>query len=85
VLEEPPGPPTPTQRFARTAAGTVLSAALLGLRDALEGRPDDEAPVIDEWSGEPLHGDRILIRLDPDDPADSIVLIRAPRSVADLY
>jgi hypothetical protein len=75
---------TPTRRFARTAAGTVVSAAMLGLRDALEGRKDDEPAIVEDWSGEPHGPDEILMRLDPDNPADSIVLIRVPRYVSDI-
>lgn len=85
MLEDAPAGATPTQRFARSAAGTLLAAALLGVRDALEGRPEEEPAVIDAWAGEPFGPERILMRLDPDDPADSIVWIRAPRTPADLW
>jgi hypothetical protein len=82
--EQHPGLETPTRRFARTAAGTVVSAAMLGLRDALEGRTDDEPAIVEDWAGEPHDPDEILMRLDPDNPADSIVLIRAPRYVSEI-
>ncbi len=42
-------PPRPVDRFRRTAVGTVVAAGLLGLRDALEGRPErDEVAIVDE-------------------------------------
>ena len=33
--------PRPVDRFRQTTAGTVVAAGLLGLRDALEGRPGE--------------------------------------------
>ncbi|MDQ1532897.1 MAG: hypothetical protein QOF28_658, partial [Actinomycetota bacterium] len=37
MLEDEPAPTRPIDRFARTTAGMVLSASMLGLRDVLEG------------------------------------------------
>ena len=36
----------PVDRFRRTAAGSVLAAGMLGLAEALEGRPERERPAI---------------------------------------
>ncbi|MGZ6994802.1 MAG: hypothetical protein ACXVIM_06290, partial [Acidimicrobiia bacterium] len=33
-------------KFRRTAAGSVVAAGLLGLRDALEGRPEKEETAV---------------------------------------
>ena len=33
----------PIDKFRRTATGTVIAAGLLGLQDALEGRPEDRS------------------------------------------
>jgi hypothetical protein len=63
-------------RFRQTATGTVLAAGLLGLATALEGPRDEEVAVVVEYSGDPPFSDRILMRLDPDSPQDSIVLVR---------
>jgi hypothetical protein len=42
-------PPRPVDRFRKTAAGTVVAAGLLGLRDALEGRPErEEIAIVNE-------------------------------------
>jgi hypothetical protein len=42
-------PPRPVDRFRRTAAGSVIAAGMLGLRDALEGRPKrDEVVIVNE-------------------------------------
>jgi hypothetical protein len=75
VADETTGP-TPIRRFAQTAAGSVFVAALSGLRDALEGRERDEAAIVMEHSGEPPFTEPIVLRLDPDNPADSIAMVR---------
>jgi len=76
MLEEEPAPPRPVDRFARTTAGLVLQASLLGLRDALEGPRDDQPAIVEEWSGTPPTPGAVSMRLDPDNPADSILLVR---------
>jgi hypothetical protein len=49
VHDEEHAPPRPVDRFRQTAAGTVIAAGLLGLRDALEGRPErEEIPIVNE-------------------------------------
>jgi hypothetical protein len=76
VLEDEPAPERPVDRFARTGAGIILQASLLGLRDALEGPRDDEPAIVEEWSGAPPTPGAISMRLDPDLPSDSIILVR---------
>jgi hypothetical protein len=76
MLEEEPAPTRPVDRFARTTAGLVLSASMLGLRDVLEGPRDDRPVIVEERSGEPPVPDGISMRLDPDNAADSIILVR---------
>ncbi|MGH8979073.1 MAG: hypothetical protein ACRDV7_13425 [Acidimicrobiia bacterium] len=68
--------PTGIHKFRRTASGTVLAAGLLGVAQALEGPRDEEVAIVTEFSGEPPFSDPILMRLDPDAPEDSIVLVR---------
>ena len=63
-------------KFKETATGTVLAAGLLGVANALEGPRDEEVAIVQEYSGEPPFSDPILMRLDPDAPEDSIVLVR---------
>ena len=76
MLEDEPAPTRPIDRFARTTAGMVLSASMLGLRDVLEGPRDDEPPIVREWGGEPPEPGAVSMRLDPDNPQDSIILVR---------
>jgi hypothetical protein len=68
--------PAPIERFHRTAIGMSLAAGMLGLRDVLEPPKDETPAIVEEWSaGEPFK-DPILLRLDPDHPEDSIVMVR---------
>jgi len=66
----------PVDKFRATAVGAVFTAGLLGLADALEGKEKDEPAIVVDWSGDPPFSDPILMRLDPDNPQDSIVWIR---------
>jgi len=78
VNDDDPDGPGGIHRFKQTATGTVLAAGLLGLASALDGAHDEEVAVVREYSGDPPFSDPILMRLDPDAPEDSIVLVRRP-------
>jgi hypothetical protein len=59
--------PRPVDRFRHTAAGTVVAAGLLGLRDALEGRPEkEEVTIVSEAPTRPEDGFTLVF--DADDP-----------------
>lgn len=65
----------PVDRFRRTAAGTVVAAGMLGLRDALEGRPEkEEVTIVNEAPSAPPRDLEIV--LDPDHPERSIAVVR---------
>lgn len=69
-------PPRPVDRFRTTAVGTVVAAGLLGLRDALEGRPErEEVAIVSEAPTRPVedHGPQLVI--DPDDPTRITVVL----------
>jgi hypothetical protein len=68
--------PRPIQRFQQSAAGTVFAAGMLGLRDALEGPKKEEVQVVTDWAGDPPFTDPFVLRLDPDHPEDSVVMVR---------
>lgn len=78
-------PPRPIDRFRQSAAGTVVAAGLLGLRDALEGRPEqEEVAIVSEAPDEPVDPAGITLVFDEDDPARvRVVLPRAPKPRAD--
>jgi hypothetical protein len=65
----------PIDKFRKTATGSVLAAGMLGLAEALEGREKEEPAIVVDAGGEPFDPD-IVMRLDPDNPGDSIVMVR---------
>jgi hypothetical protein len=76
----------PIDKFKRSSLGSVVAAGLLGVRDALEGRPEkEEVTIVTEAPEQPARGNIDLI-LDPEHPERSIAIVRraAPESEADL-
>ena len=75
-----PGRPTgssrPIDKFRDTAVGSVLAAGLLGLRDALEPPKKEEIAIVQDYAGDPPFTDPFVLRLDPEHPEDSIVMVR---------
>jgi 4'-phosphopantetheinyl transferase len=75
----------PIDKFRGTAVGSVLAAGLLGLRDALEPAREEEVAIVQNYSGDPPFTEPLVLRLDPEHPEDSIVMVRpwlrdAPRT-----
>jgi hypothetical protein len=68
--------PAPIERFRRTSIGTALAAGMLGLRDVLEPPKDETPAIVEDWAGGEPFSDPIVLRLDPDHPEDSIVMVR---------
>ena len=67
----------PVDRFRRTATGAVVSAGLLGLRDALEGRPEkEEVTIVNEAPAAPPRDLELVIDLDH--PERTVAIVRAP-------
>jgi hypothetical protein len=65
----------PIDRFKRSTAGTVLSAGLLGLRDALEGPPEREEPaIVSEAPTAPPRG-KIEVLIDFERPGHALAII----------
>jgi hypothetical protein len=75
VVEGHAAPP-PIERFHRSAVGTALAAGLMGLRDVLEPPKDETPAIVETWAGREPFTDPMVLRLDPDHPEDSIVMIR---------
>jgi hypothetical protein len=79
--EEPEDPEEewvrPVDKFRRTAAGSVVAAGLLGIRDVIEGRPKKEEPAIVSEAPTAPH-DRIEMVLDPEHPELSVVYLHEP-------
>ncbi|HMG26019.1 MAG TPA: hypothetical protein VKH36_04305 [Acidimicrobiia bacterium] len=75
--EEPISGERPVDRFRRSATGAVVAAGLLGLRDALEGRPEkEEVAIVNEAPGAPPRDLDVVI--DFDHPERSIAVVRRP-------
>lgn len=72
--------PRPVDKFRRTAAGTVIAAGLLGMRDALEGRPEKEEVAIVNDAPEPSPTEGFALVFDEDDPAGLTVVLAPPAS-----
>ncbi len=69
----------PRPRIARSAGGQVLAAAMLGLRDAIEGPKDHTVAIVVDSPGEPHDPDADFdLELDFDHPERSRVVMRAP-------
>lgn len=67
----------PIDKFRQTATGTVIAAGLLGLQDALEGRPEkEEVTIVSEAPTRPV-GD-VDIVIDPDHPERTVAIVRRP-------
>ena len=66
----------PIDKFRNTAVGSVLAAGLMGLRDVLEPEKDEKVAIVQDYKGDPPFEDPIVLRLDPDHPEDSIVMVR---------
>jgi 4'-phosphopantetheinyl transferase len=66
----------PIDKFRGTAVGGVLAAGMLGLRDALEPRKDEEIAIVRDDAGGPPRDDAIELQLDPDHPEESVVRVR---------
>ena len=65
----------PVDRFRRTATGAVVAAGLLGLRDALEGRPEkEEVTIVNEAPAAPPRDLEVVI--DFDHPERSVAVVR---------
>lgn len=69
----------PTRRRPRQREG-ALGAGMLGLRDAIYGHLDDEVAVVVDASGGPPDDDKPELRLDPEHPERSEVVVH-PRTV----
>jgi hypothetical protein len=72
----------PIDKFRRSAAGSVIAAGLLGVRDALEGRPEKEEPAVVADAPNPTL-DHIDLVLDLEHPENSRAVVYLPPPVAD--
>jgi hypothetical protein len=76
-------PERPIERFRKSAAGSVIAAGLLGIRDVMEGRPEQEESVLESDAPGAPPPDGIDLFLDPDHPERSVVVIHEASPAAD--
>ena len=74
--DTPHAEPAPIEQFRRSAVGSVFAAGLLGLRDVIEPPKDETPAIVEDWAGGEPFQDPYVLRLDPDHPEDSIVMVR---------
>ncbi|MFI5052791.1 MAG: hypothetical protein ACHQDE_00390 [Acidimicrobiia bacterium] len=66
----------PVDKFKRSTLGSVVAAGLLGVRDALEGRPEkEEVTIVAEAPAQPARGNIDLV-LDLEHPERSVAIVR---------
>lgn len=70
------GHPRVVARWRDRPSATVLGAAMLGLRDAIYGHPDEEIVIVQDASGDPPDDDVPVVHLDPEHPERSEVVVR---------
>ena len=71
--DEPLGFP---RRRPRSAAATVLGAAMVGMANAMYGERQTDIVMVIEADGDPPDPERLEVHLDPDDPDLSTVTVR---------
>ena len=62
-------------RRGRSFGGAMLAAAMVGLDEAMNG-PKEEPAVVEVGSGAGNDDDPVAVDLDPEDPAQSIAVVR---------
>lgn len=70
--------PRVVARWRQRPGASLLGAAMLGLRDAIYGRPDDEVVIVADAPGGPPDDDAPVVHLDPEHPERSQVRLRRP-------
>jgi hypothetical protein len=73
--EAPPDTVNPRRR-QRSAAASVLGAAMLGLHQAMYGEQQTDIVMVVESDGDPPDPQTVEVHLDPDDPDASTVMVR---------
>lgn len=72
-------PPRPVDKFRTTAVGSIVAAGLLGLRDALEGKPEqEEVTIVSEAPTRPVDEHDVQVIVDEETKTVKVVLPRAP-------
>lgn len=77
---DPNRPVTALGRVARSAGGSALGQAMLGMANAFYGRERSEIVIMAEGNSQPDEDEPFAVHLDPDHPERSVVVFRPQRS-----
>jgi hypothetical protein len=72
----PSARPTPPGSTRRPAAGPILTAIALGLREVFDPQPKERTQIEQEAPGEPDEPQRYEVHLDPKNPRNSSAVYR---------
>ncbi|MHB8681715.1 MAG: hypothetical protein ACYDA2_06445 [Acidimicrobiales bacterium] len=72
-----------TARWMERPGPSALGAAMIGLRNALYGEPEEKAVYVAEAPGGPPDDDAPVVHLDPEHPERSEVVVRRRRRRGD--
>lgn len=72
----PPPAPPPRAESRRPAAGPILTAIALGLREVFDPQPKERTQIEQEAPGEPDEPQRYEVHLDPKNPRNSSAVYR---------
>ena len=76
VPAETPAPEPPRRASLKDRLGAkMLAASMRGLQEAIYG-PKDEPAIVIEAAGDPPDPEGLDVRLDPDHPEQSVVVVR---------
>ena len=76
VDDEAPPDATGHPRKPRSAVGTVLGAAMVGLANVIYGEKQTDIVMVVEADGDPPDDEVLDVYLDPEDPDASTVTVR---------
>jgi hypothetical protein len=79
----PGSPATAMGRITHSPEGQVLGQAMLGLAQAMFGRPDDEIVIVVERTGEPGDDGPVTLQLDEEHPERSRAILRRRQNEPD--
>lgn len=72
----PTAPPVARRRLSESAGGQILGQAMMGLAQGMYGRNDEEVVVVSDAPGDPPDDEDVTVRLDPEHPEHSTVVVR---------
>ena len=63
-------------KITKSTTGQMIGQAMLGLAQAMYGKPDDEVTIVVDGSSGPADDEPFAVRLDHDNPERSAIIFR---------